>query len=110
MQLGGPGPYFCGRRGISLLLRPRLAVSKFKHRALKPKAFPRRQSDRYALRRLTTTTRRPPSLADHARVEQCGRARTLAIVDEILLRRSFPMGAVRAWNDATTPLKRAGGF
>ena len=35
--------------------------------------------------------------------------RTLAIVDEILLRRSFPMGALRAWNDATTPLKRAGG-
>ena len=51
MQLGAPVPISAAGEE-SRSLRPRLAVSKFKQRALKAKAFPRRPSDRYASRRL----------------------------------------------------------
>ncbi len=66
MHLGGPGPYFCGRRGVSLFCARALrgCRSKFKQ-CLEAESFSRGRATRpVRLAPTTTTTRRPQTLAD----------------------------------------------
>ena len=110
MHLGGPGPYFCGRRGVSLFCARALrgCRSKFKQ-CLEAESFPRASDATGTPRAGYDDDAAASDAREYARLEQCGRAELSQIVDEcadLLLRRTLQTRGFHAENDARKPRKR----